>query len=453
MEKIGREYVKRTRLLALLTAITVALPAAPAVALPSVEGPHPGAPFGGSSVRQSDRSFFENHEDLSGRNPGEVLGVRHLLYHAFGLPLPLDVTQIRFVTTDAQGNKTHGITSVVAPSVPSNGKLISVHSIYDSLDPEHSPSRAIAGDVALGTLASSSVETAEVVGFLTRGYSIAFTDIEGQNAHFIAGPEYGTTTLDGIRAALAVPDTGLSQDSPVGLMGYSGGSIATNWAAQLAPSYAPDINDNLVGAATGGVLVNPINNISYVSGSAYWAPIQLMAVVGLGRAYGVDLAKYFNDFGNLMLSRVEKASITEVVGTAPGLTWESLVKPEYRDPAAIPELAEIIRKVNMGVAPDPTIPFYYSQGTVGEVIGTVDVQRGLGQAGDGVMVAEDSRALANKYCAAGVPVQYEEHPVAHVAGGAAWFVNASQWMRDRFEGKPAPSTCGSIPAGNQSILN
>lgn len=445
--------VKSTRLLAFLTAVTVALPAAPAVALPSVEGPHEGAPLGGSSVVQSDRSFFENHEDLSGRNPGEVLGVRHLPYHALGLPAPVDVTQIRYVTTDAQGNKTHGITSVLAPTAPSNGKLVSMHSIYDSLDPNHAPSRAVAGDISMGTMGYGAAEAAEVVAFLAQGYAVAFADIEGQSANFVAGPEYGTTALDGIRAALAVPDTGLSADAPVGLFGYSGGAIATNWAAQLAPTYAPDINDNLVGAATGGVLVNPINNIGYVSGSAYWAPIQLMAVVGLSRAYGVDLAKYFNDFGQMMLKRVENASIAEVVGSAPGLTWESLVKPEYRDPAAIPELVDVVRKVNMGLGPDPTVPFYYTQGVGGEAIGTVDLQRGIGKAGDGVMVADDSRALANKYCAAGVPVQYEEHPVPHVTGGITWYVNAAKWMRERFEGKPAPSTCGSIPAGDQSILH
>ncbi|WPF66496.1 MULTISPECIES: lipase family protein [unclassified Corynebacterium] len=439
-----------------MTAVAVALPTAPAVAaptLPVIPNSSDLLPEGSSSIQRSDHGFFENHEDLSGRNPGDILDVRHLPYHAFAAPLPLEVVQIKYVTINAQGHKTHGITSVVKPTGPGNGKLVSMHSIYDSLNPEHSPSRSIAGDLSVGNIAYTGTETVQILNFLAKGYAVAFPDIEGQTANFIAGPEYGTTTLDGIRAALHVPDTGLNPDSQVGLVGYSGGAIATNWAAQLAPSYAPDINDNLVGAATGGVLVNPINNINYVSGSAYWAPIQLMAVVGLSRAYGVDLAQYFNDFGRMMLSRVENSSITEVVGSMPGLTWEALVKPEYRDPYAIPELVDVIRKVNMGLAPDPTVPFYYTQGVVGEVAGTVDVQRGLGKAGDGVMVADDSRALANKYCAAGVPVQYEEHPVPHVTGGATWFVNAVGWMTDRFEGKPAPSTCGSIPAGDQSILH
>ena len=38
------------------------------------------------------------------------------------------------------------------------------------------------------------------------------------------------------------------------MLGYSGGAIATEWAAELAPSYAPEVNERLIGAAIGGVL-------------------------------------------------------------------------------------------------------------------------------------------------------------------------------------------------------
>ena len=35
--------------------------------------------------------------------------------------------------------------------------------------------------------------------------------------------------------------------TPTGMLGYSGGSIATEWASELAPSYAPELN--IIGAA------------------------------------------------------------------------------------------------------------------------------------------------------------------------------------------------------------
>ena len=48
------------------------------------------------------------------------------------------------------------------------------------------------------------------------------------------------------------------------MLGYSGGAIATEWAAELAPTYAPDaldVNARLIGAVIGGVLVDPAHNL------------------------------------------------------------------------------------------------------------------------------------------------------------------------------------------------
>ena len=51
-------------------------------------------------------------------------------------------------------------------------------------------------------------------------------------------------TLDSIRAVLSPLSTvGLPDDAQVGMLGYSGGAIATEWVAELAPTYAPDGTD------------------------------------------------------------------------------------------------------------------------------------------------------------------------------------------------------------------
>ena len=123
---------------------------------------------------------------------------------------------------------------------------------------------------------------------LLQGYTVVVADTEGETTDFAAGPEYGINTLDSLRAALASPATGLPGTTKIGLIGYSGGAIATEWAAELAPSYAPDINQNLVGAAFGGVLVDPAHNLHYVSGSSIWAGVIPMAIItfGVPRATG-----------------------------------------------------------------------------------------------------------------------------------------------------------------------
>lgn len=410
-------------------------------------GPEKGAPLGGSSVVQPDGGFFANDQDLTGKAPGEIIGSRELNYSLAGLPTPLRVVQLKFVTTDGLGRPAMGITSVVKPPRNSINKVLSFHSVYDSLNPEHSPSRAIQGNLQLGTMASMT-ETAVLLPFLEQGYTVVVTDIEGQQANLGAGPVYGTNTLDGLRATLASPLTGVSADAPIGLLGYSGGAIATNWAAQLAPSYAPDINDNLVGAASGGLLVNPITNIAYLDGAGNWSPLLAMTIVGLSREYGINPEPYLSDYGMEVYRRLEHATILEVYALHRHMTWGSLFKPEYQDPRSIPELVEVLNKVNLGLAPDPTVPFFYGQANAGYLDGTATGGPGVGH-GDGVMVTGDTRTLARKACAAGVPVDYREYDnVSHTMAFVAWYPAATAWMLGRFNGQPAPNTCASIPEGN-----
>ena len=122
--------------------------------------------------------------------------------------------------------------------------------------------------------------------FLADGYTVIVPDTEGQRADFAAGPEYGMNTLDSIRAVFSPSSTvGLPDDAKVAMLGYSGGAIATEWAAELAPTYAPDVNARMIGAAMGGVLVDPAHNLHYVEGTWFWAGVMPMALVGIARAF------------------------------------------------------------------------------------------------------------------------------------------------------------------------
>ncbi|MFC4913735.1 lipase family protein [Actinomadura gamaensis] len=328
------------------------------------------------------------------------------------------------------------------------GKAVSYQSFYDSLDPEHGPSRAIAGNVSLGG-AIANLESLILTPALLAGYDVVIPDTEGQTADFAAGPEYGTNTLDSIRAATRSPATGLKRTTRFGLIGYSGGAIATGWAAALAKSYAPDVNKQLVGFAEGGVLVDPAHNLKYVSGSTVWAGIMPMAIVGVARAYGISFDRYLSDKGREVSRKLDRASIINVLAQYPGLTWQQLVKPAYADPDSIPEFVTAVNKVNIGSAPTPSIPGFIGQGNGGVVEGTGNNIPGIGT-GDGVMVAGDVRALARQYCATGntsiTYTQYEQ--LSHVGAPVPWAPAAIGWLNDRFAGKKAPSNCASIPPGN-----
>lgn len=435
------------RLLAVIAASLVLATATAATAAPA------GADFAAVGELRAGTGTdpfysYDGSKPLASFAPGDVLKTRTLQYHLVGIPAPVKAVQLLYRTTDGQGRPAANVTSVVRSLKGDSGRALSYQSFYDSLDPEHGPSRAIAGDVSLGGLIAEA-ESLLLTTALLQGYNIVIPDTEGQEAHFAAGPEYGTNTLDSIRATTRSPETGMNSGTRFGLAGYSGGAIATNWAAALAPSYAPDVNEKLVGFAEGGVLVAPAHNLKYVDGSTVWAGIIPMAVIGVARSYEIDLKPYLSDYGLEVYEKLERASIINVLGQYPGLTWQKMAKPEYADPNSVPAFLEAVNRVNLGSAATPTVPGFIAQGNGGIFEGTFSNHPGIGT-GDGVMVAGDVRALARQYCATGnTSIAYKQYDLlSHFGTPAPWIPSALAWLDDRFDGEKAPSSCGRIPAGN-----
>ncbi|MGW4378330.1 lipase family protein [Kitasatospora sp. NPDC004531] len=428
-------YRAVARTLAAALAAAVVATAAPAVTASAAASPDAFYSYDGSTP-------------LSSFAPGTVLKTRTLSYHLLGIPTPVPAVQLLFRTTDAQGRPSAGVTTVVRGLGSDGSRAVSYQSFYDSLNPADSPSRAIAGGLTLGG-AIPNAEALFVVPFVLQGYDVVIPDTEGQRADFAAGPEYGTNTLDSIRAVSASPATGMNADTRFGLLGYSGGAIATNWAAALAPGYAPDVNRRLVGFAEGGLLVDPAHNLKYVDGSTVWAGVVPMAVVGVARAYDLDLTPYLSDYGKQVYAKLQDASIVNALGQYPGLTWKKLAKPQYADPNSVPAFLTAVNRVNLGSAPTPTVPGYLAQGNAGVLEGTFGNLPGIGT-GDGVMVAGDVRALARQYCATGNGrIAYQQYDLlSHLGAAVPWAPTAVAYLNDRFAGKAAPSDCGRIPAGN-----
>lgn len=408
-------------------------------------------------------SFFtySGSRPLSSFAPGAVLKTRTVPFHIAGIPLPVRAVQIVYRSTNATGEPVANVTSVLRPPNGPTRGVLSYQSAYDSLNPADGPSRAVAGNfrlfdltprgrnIAVGNSFANS-ENSAVASFLAGGYAVNIPDTEGQDADFAAGPEYGMNTLDSLRAVKATGSTGVPRTAKVALAGYSGGAIASNWAAILAPSYAPEINRDLIGVAQGGLLVNPARNLKYASGSIGWGGVVGMAIVGIARAYHIDFNPYTTPFGKQVARQLSDASILNAF--YPGLRFDQLVRPQFRNPNSIPEYVVAANKVNMGTAPIPTIPMYIAQGANGIIEGTAPGPPSIGP-GDGVMITGDVRALSRRYCDAGVPIRYEQYDLlSHIPTFLAWLANSVGWLLDRFNGRPAPNTCGGIAPAPASAL-
>jgi hypothetical protein len=379
--------------------------------------------------------------------PGTVLKSRSLNYHVAGVPLPVRAVQLLYRSTSELGEPTVDVTSVLRPPLGlGTPQVVAYQSFYDSLNPADEPSYAISGGLTLGG-AIPQVESALIGPELLAGRTVVVADTEGENADFAAGPEYGINTLDSLRAALAAPATGLAATKKIGLIGYSGGAIATEWAAELAPSYAPEVNSRLVGAALGGVLVDPAHNLHYIEGSLSWAGVMPMAIIGVSRAFHIDLTPYLSEYGKALYAKLEKASISEALAHYPGLTWAQLAKPEYPTPESIPIYVHTVNQLIMGTGGTPTAPLFIGQGALGELEGTPGDKPGIGE-GDGVMIAGDVRSLAREYCERGDQVLYDQYPLGHITAAVPWVTTAIPWLAARFAGSPAPEDCAGIEPGN-----
>jgi len=186
------------------------------------------------------------------------------------------------------------------------------------------------------------------------------------------------------------------------------------------------------------VFVDPLHNHPYVSGSTEWAGVMPADLVGLARAYGVDLSPYLSAYGQQIAEKAQAASIVDVLGQYPGLTFAQLVKPQYADPESIPPLLQIGNDLIMGSHGTPTTPLLIGQGADGLLEGTPPGRPGIGP-GDGVMVTGDVRSLAREYCQRGVSVQYDEYDLlSHTTTAAVWAPQAVAWVDARFAGTTAP---------------
>jgi hypothetical protein len=106
------------------------------------------------------------------------------------------------------------------------------------------------------------------------GWFVNLPDYEGPLASFSAGVQSGHATIDSLRAVLN-PSFGLKSNAKYALWGYSGGALASEWAAELQVQYAPELS--IAGIAIGGLTPNVTSVLETVNRS----PFMGIAVNGL----------------------------------------------------------------------------------------------------------------------------------------------------------------------------
>lgn len=337
--------------------------------------------------------------------PGKLLEVPvkawHLLYHSTSATGSLNIVSGTLLVPKA---------SYALGKRPVVGYATGTHGLGDQCAPSVSMSQGREAELALISL------------FLLKGFAVAVTDYEGlgtPGTHtYMAGISQGHAVLDSIRAASRVPGAGLSATAPVAVMGYSQGGASAGWAAQLQPTYAPELR--LKGAAAGGVPADLRAVAAHLDGTNDFG-LAAAAGVGLDAAYPeLDLDADLNDRGRALMADAADDCVGDL-GKLAGLRFSDL---SPIDLLGQPKWLARLNENRLGSAP-PRVPVFLYHGR-----------------GDQIIPYSVGATLRSEYCRAGVNTRWVPLPAPdHVTGAIEGGPLAIEWLTLRLLGLPAISNC------------
>ncbi|WP_020389142.1 lipase family protein [Kribbella catacumbae] len=370
------------------------------------------APPASAAIAEPDQDvFYQPAPGYESKTPGTVLKKRAVTVTGLGIPLPVKAIQLQSRSTDAKNRPVTVVSTVIVPLTPYLGQrpLLSYQPAIDSLGDQCNPSY---------TLRTGLEKELPLLALgLAKGWVVVVTDYQGPRDAYGAGHMEGHAVLDGIRATLATSETGLSAQTKVGIWGYSGGGLATGWAAQLQPAYAPELN--LVGVASGGMPADLAAAGRQMDGGPF-AGLFIAAAIGVSREYP-ELLSIFNAKGKQLIAAMDDLCVTEEALYAFHSVKQYSDSP---DPLGEP-IAQQVLTINKMGSSGPKAPVYLYHSKFDELIPW-----------------SAGKAVNDAWCAKGTKVLMytdyaSEHNVLAVTGAPA----AVAYLNARFLGFKAPSTC------------
>lgn len=262
---------------------------------------------------------------------------------------------------------------------------------------------------------------------MDEGFYLSIPDHFGPSSQFGAGIQGAYSTLDSIRAVLQSEDTtSITADAKVALLSYSAGTISSGWASELQQYYAPELSENIVGSAMGGVIPNITRVLVDASGTDY-AGFVPAAIDGLAAAYP--------EFASLLVREFAMTNVTRS-NTTQCVDWNTLTYA-YEDiysyfdggeATYYSELAQYYLDLLTLGNDSPEVPQYIYQGEMDEFAPVDEVDK-----------------LVDSWCQMGGSVEYYVAPdLDHAGASEAGFRYALSWAAAMLSGSTAMSGCTTI---------
>ena len=266
--------------------------------------------------------------------------------------------------------------------------------------------------------------------YLRAGYVVSAADYQGlgvsDGVHpYLLGASEGRSVLDAARAAARLP--GLRTAAEVVIYGHSQGGHAALFAAELAPTYAPDLHLVGVVAAAPATGLSTLISIVGTPAGAQFLPYSIPTSWAWTQTYhDLPVSAVFTpsgaDFASTEVTHGCSGEVAVAI-TAHHLTPQGVFAP--------------------GAGSDPVVLAHARANDPGNVRTPVPMLVVQGTADGTVPPPLTDAYVTSKACPIGDTVQYLHVPGA--THGTVVYVAAPAivaWMDARLAGTPAPSTCG-----------
>jgi hypothetical protein len=346
-------------------------------------------------------------------------------------------TRVMYLSRDVNDQPMPVTGTVIVPNAPWTGPgerpVVAYAPFTNGMGDRCAVSKLLAGEVWADL--ASGVQQTFVNALLAQGFAVAQTDYEGlgtPSMHtYMNRASQAHAVLDVIRAAQRLPDTGLAPGGPVGIAGYSQGGGASAAAAELAPTYAPELD--IQGVYAGATPADLSVLANSLDGSMYFAFLGF-AMIGINAAYpDAGLLELANDQGVQMFGEASELCTLDAVFRY-WFTQSSTLTVDGR-------------RVADYVAEEP-FRTILAENKLGNVAPTAPVLVEHSWIDDAVPNAQ-GKQMAKDWCARGANVQYRDlltviPLLTHLLEAGTAANNAANWLAGRFAGTAPTPNCGSF---------
>ncbi|WP_443051481.1 lipase family protein [Streptomyces sp. NBC_00234] len=366
-----------------------------------------------------------------------------------GRPMPGTATRLMYKSTDSTGQPVAVTGAYIEPSAAWKGggprPLVALASGTVGQGDQCAPSLSLQYPLNLtGETISVGYEALAIYRLLSTGAAVVVTDYVGLGATdrlhtYVNRVDQGHALLDAARAARAVPGASVTADARVGLYGYSQGGGASASAAELQPTYAPDVK--VAGTYAGAPPADLTSVMKGIDGSAL-AGALAWSVNGFAQA-DPDLREVveanINATGRAALKDASTMCVGDVLfgyGFTKSSKWTTSGASLGDVIAAEPRAQAALDKQRIGRS---------------KPVGPVRVATGVQ---DDIVPHDQARQLAVDWCRKGAAVSYDAIELPNL--GDKLLTNhlvplitdqgeAISWLTDRLAGKATASNCWTMP--------